>query len=224
MPERVGKPDLARERQRGRAAGAALAAADGERGPLADAVGGQDRGAARGRGEKGRGRVRGVVAGEEDLAARHAEVRRDDAAHPHLLAERVADRVRERSPRARKGAQRAHQDALELQHAALVEDDRVEIGRRQAGVIEAPLDRLERKAGVVLVARQPLLLHRRGGHAVHHQRRRRVVIVRRDAEDLHVSTGSWAARRRGRRSAPSPRARASRRGAPATRTGGSRTK
>jgi hypothetical protein len=52
------------------------------------------------------------------------------------------------------------QDALELQHAALVEHDRVEIGGRQAGVLEAPGDGLEGETRVVLVARQPLLLHR----------------------------------------------------------------
>ena len=47
---------------------APLAVADRERRPLADAVGGQDRRAPRRRGEERGGRVRMVVAGEQDLA------------------------------------------------------------------------------------------------------------------------------------------------------------
>src|SRR6266496_2699979 len=62
---------------------------DGERGPLADAVGGQDRRTARGSGEERGCRVRLVVTGEEDLVPRHAEVRRDDAANPDLFAQRA---------------------------------------------------------------------------------------------------------------------------------------
>ena len=130
--------------------GAPLAVADRERRPLADAVGGQDRRAPRRRGEKGGGRVRLVVAGEQDLRPRHAEMRRDDAAHPDLFAERVLDRVRKGSPGARKRPQRAGEDPIELQHAALVEDHRVEIGRLEAGVIQAPFDGAERKAASFL--------------------------------------------------------------------------
>ena len=76
--------------------------ADRQRRPFADAVGGQDGRAARRRGEERGGGVRLVVLGEQDLRARHAEVRRDDAAHPDLLAERVLDRVRKRPPGARE--------------------------------------------------------------------------------------------------------------------------
>ena len=100
--------------------------------------------------------------------------------------ERVLDRVRKRSPRARKRAQRAGEDPLELQHAALVEDHRVEIRRARARLIEAPLDGAQRKARVVLAPRQPLLLHRRDRHAVDDERGGRVVVVRGDAENLHV--------------------------------------
>ena len=46
-----------------------------------------------------------------------------------------------RPPRAGERPQRAGQDPLELQHAALVEDDRVEVRRLEPGVIQAPFDR-----------------------------------------------------------------------------------
>ena len=52
--------------------------------------------------------------------------------HPDLLAERVLHRPREAAPRAREGAQRHGEDALELEHRLLVEDDRVELARARA--------------------------------------------------------------------------------------------
>ena len=74
-PERMREPDLAVESDVGAAVGAALAAADRERGPLADAVSREDgRAEGRRRHERGR-RMRRVVIGEEDLPARHPEVR-----------------------------------------------------------------------------------------------------------------------------------------------------
>ena len=146
-----------------------------------------------------------VVPREEDLASWNAEVRRDDAANPDFFAERVLHGVRERSPGARESAQRAGEDPLELQHAALVEDDGVEIGRVEPGVIEAPFDRPDREGGVILSARQALLLYGADGHAIDEERGRRIVVMRRDPENLHLNTGSSATRCVVRaRSAPSP--------------------
>ena len=102
------------------------------------------------RGEERRGRVRLVVAGEQDLLARHAELRRDDAAHPDLFAQRVLHRVRKRPPGVRERAQRAGQDPVELQHAALVEHHGVEVVRLEPGVLQAPFDRRQRKAASFL--------------------------------------------------------------------------
>src|SRR5439155_270739 len=79
--ERMWESDFAQECDRGAAVSAPLAMADRERGPLAHAVGGQDRRATRRSRQEGGGRVRLVVPGEEDLPARHAEVRR--APPPH---------------------------------------------------------------------------------------------------------------------------------------------
>src|SRR5438477_316392 len=103
---------------------------------------------------------------EQNLLARDAEVRGDDAARPHLLAEGVLDRLRERPPRARERAQRAREDAFELQHRALVEHDRVEVARLEVRMREAPLDRAGREARVVLVTREALLLYGADGDAV----------------------------------------------------------
>src|SRR5262245_24920187 len=97
--------DLAAKADIRTAVGPALALPHGQCGPLADAVGGQDRGAPRGRREKRGRRVRRMMIGEQDLVAGHPEMRRNDAANPDLLAQHVLYRMRERSPRARKGAQ-----------------------------------------------------------------------------------------------------------------------
>src|SRR5262249_18226364 len=140
----------------------------------------------RGRSQE-RGRSVGlVVLGEEDLLARDAEVARDDALDPELLAERVLHRLREAPPRFGESAKRGREDALELEHRLLVEDDRVELLGLEPRLLEAPLDRRERERRVVLAAREALLLNRKGGHAVDDESRRGVVVMRRNAEDLHL--------------------------------------
>ena len=87
--------------------------------------------------------------GEENLPAIDAEVRRDDAAHPDLFAERVLHGMRKRSPRSRECTQRARENPGELEHAALVEDDGIEIAGVELRVVQAPLDRVQRESGVV---------------------------------------------------------------------------
>ena len=134
--------------------------------------------------------MRRVMIGAQDLVARHAQMRRNDAADPHLLAQGVLHRLRKRSPRVRKRPQGACQNPLELQHGAFVKHDGIEIGWFELCVFEAPLDGFGRKAGIVLPTRKPLFLHGAHRQAVDHQRSGRVVIVGGDAKDLHVSTGS----------------------------------
>src|ERR1700680_1808355 len=130
--------------------------------------------------------------GEQDLAARHAEVRRDDAADPDLFSERALDGVRKRLPGAGEGPQRAGEDPLEFQHAAFVENDRVEILRIEPGVGQAPFNRRRWKGGVVLAPRQALFLYGTDRHAIDDERGRRIVVVRGYPEDLHLNTGSLA--------------------------------
>src|SRR5438105_429404 len=132
--------------------------------------------------------------GEEHLAARDAEVRGDDAAHPYFLAQRVLHRFGKGPPGARKGAEGASKNALELQHRTLVEDDGVERVRLDAGVIETPFDRRQRKRGVALAPRKAFLLDGAVRHAVDDQCRGGVVVVRGDAENLHLSTAAAESR------------------------------
>src|SRR5437660_625526 len=96
--------------------------------------------------------------------------------------------MRKRTPRVRKRAQRARQDPLELQHAALVEHDGIEIGWVELRVLEAPLDRAEWKTGIILPTREALFLYGAYRHPIDDECGCRIVIVGRDAEDLHVST------------------------------------
>src|SRR5262249_52379978 len=151
-----------------------------------------------GGGEKHGRRVRCVMVGEEDLVARHAEMRGNDAANPDLLAQRVLDRVRKRSPRTRERAQRAGQDPLELQHAAFVEHDGIEVGWLELRVLEAPLDGLKRKAGVILLPGKTLFLNRADRHAGGDEARGGVVMVGGEAEDFHQYSLAGAAPRRAR--------------------------
>jgi hypothetical protein len=129
--------------------------------------------------------MRLVVLGEEDLRARHAQVGGDDSLHPQLLPQRVLHRSGKASPGAGKGPKDAGENPLELQHRLLVEDDGVELIGLEPAPLEAPLDRRQWKAGVVLVAREPLLLDGTDRNSVDQQGRCGVVVVGRDSENLH---------------------------------------
>src|SRR5262249_24245442 len=59
----------------------------------------------------------------------------------------------------------------------------------EPGRLEAPLDRVQREAGVVLAARQPFFLDRAHRDAVDDECGGGIVVMGGDAEDLHVSTG-----------------------------------
>src|SRR5262249_58316189 len=112
----------------------------------------------------------------------------------------------------------AGEDALELQHAAFIKDDGVEIRGIDAAALETPVDRARREARVIFPPRQPFLLNGGHGHAVDQERRRRIVVVPRDAENSHLSTGSSTGLRGPARLAPSRPLRAAPRLWRATRT------
>ena len=59
--------------------------------------------------------------------AGNAEMRSDDSLDPQLVAERALHGLGKASPRSWKGSEQSGQDALELEHRFLVEDDRVEL-------------------------------------------------------------------------------------------------
>jgi len=82
------------------------------------------------------------------------------------------------------------QQALELQKRLVVEPDVIELLRREPALFETVVDRVDRKAVVVLLPREPLLLGRGGDVAVDDQHGGRVVIERRDAENCrHGNVG-----------------------------------
>ncbi len=219
-PQRVGEPDLPGQGDVGGPAGRARAVADRKRRPFPHAIACQDRRTARRRGEEGGSRVRLVVLGEQDLPPRNAQVGRDHAANPDLLAQRVLHRLGERTPRFGEGPKGAGQDAVELQHRALVEHHGVQRLGLQPRRVEAPFDRFQREGRIVLPARKPLFLDRGDRNAVDHQGRRRVMVVGRNPEDIHVSTGASVHRIARERRATIPPARAPSSAWPAWRRAG----
>ena len=155
-------------------------------GPLADPVHGQDRRLAVGRAVEGAGRVREVVAAEEDPLRRNPEVLADQPFDPELLREPLDHRLAEDPEGSRIGRQRRHQDAVELDERLLVEDDPVEILAPELAGPEAELDRVDRKARVVLDPREAFLLSGSDDDAVLNECGGGVVEEARDAENVHA--------------------------------------
>ncbi len=161
----------------------ALADADRRCRPLADAVHGDDRGLLeRRRIEGGRG-VRFVMLAEQHLAFVALDLAADVVRHPQLLAEPERHRHQVRLPAQRRRCHVGLEEPRELDERLLIEPDVVDLRRRDAGFTQAVLDRLVRKRGVVLLAREALLLRGRDNAAVLDQAGRRVVVIRGDSED-----------------------------------------
>ena len=200
-PERVRKAQLARDLQSRLSPAVDFTLAEGQRRPLADAVGGEDGGSLHRSGEE-RSRGMGLmVLAEQDPFRSDAEPRGDDPLDPEFAAQRVLHRARKAAPGAREPAQGHRQDPIELEHRLFVEDHCIELLGLDARLLEAPFDGAEREPGVVLAAREALFLHRADRHAVDQHRGRRVVVVRGDAEDAHQY---WLFMGVGRRAAAKP--------------------
>ncbi len=218
--ERVRVAHLRVERQLPAAAGAAPAAADGRRRPLADAVDDQHRRLVERRREERARRVREVVLAVENLARFQVERALQPRTDPKPLVEPSSRRAPEQRPRGRERVDRAGEDARQLAEGLFVEDDRVEVPRLEARARQAPARGVLGQAAVVLDAREALLRRGGDGNAVHDQRRGRVVVVEAQAENLHPAPSKvsraprggrgiqplFAGRRRARGSAPSSRA------------------
>ena len=77
--------------------------------------------------------------------------------------------MRERLEAARREGEIGFEQPLEFQERLLVEDDIVDVLERDAGLLEAIADRVDREARVLLLAREALLLRRRDDLAVDQQ-------------------------------------------------------
>ena len=133
--------------------------ADGGARPLAHAVGGEDRGVLQWRREKRAGGMREVVLGEEDLASKFSASRICPFTQSFWVS--ILHGVREAS-RSWMRHRAASQDALELEHRLLVEDDVVELVGVQVRGFEAVVRRAQGQTRVVFEAAEALLFG--GGH------------------------------------------------------------
>jgi len=96
---------------------------------------------------------------------------------------------------ARRDGNRVLHDAVEGQKGAVVEHDRIQLRRWDERLPQAIVDRLARKARIVPLTRETLLLCRSDDLAIAHECGGRVVIIRRYAE--YVSSHAAAAIRTG---------------------------
>ena len=77
-------------------------------------------------------------------------------------------------------------ESLKLECRFVVEDDCIQIGRRETRSSQTEAKRIDRETLVVLHAREALLL-RGGSHcAINYESRSSIVVVRRDAENSHA--------------------------------------
>ena len=162
-----------------------LAAAEGGRGPLADAVEREDGGAGERRGEKRAGSMRFVMAGKihrQGAAAEGPEFVLDDAGQPEFRVQPVRHGGGEGPEAARGHGEGRGEDALELQQRLLVVDHGVE---RPLRLRQTPGGGVTGKGGVMLDPRKAFLLGGRDNHSVLQQDGGGVVIVRAEPENTH---------------------------------------
>src|SRR5215472_11570879 len=119
------------------------------------------------------------------------------AANPQFLTQPHLHCLDEHATRTWKSRPIACQDAFKLQQRFFVEDDIVEISRLDAASREAVARRTLRKARVVLLATEPLLLGRRNDDAVAQQARRGIVIEAGNPQDVQARTAASALRATG---------------------------
>ena len=73
----------------------------------------------------------------------------------------------------------------ELEKRLVVEDHAIDAGERRTGLPQAEVDGLPRKAGVVFLAGEALLLGGRHNFAIGDQGRRTIVVERRYSQNFH---------------------------------------
>ena len=180
QPEGMREAQLAQHLNRIAAPGA-----DGGCRPFADAIDREDRRLFERRRIKRARRMRQVMLGEKNraLAPQPRQFFANGFAQIQLLPQPRRQHARPGRQSARRDGQIGFQHPRELGDRLVVEDDGIEVRRRQPGVPQAKLNRVLRETLVILAPGEALLL--RGGEdaAIPHQRGGGVVIPGRDAED-----------------------------------------
>ena len=172
----------------------AAAEADRHRRPLPDPVHGQDGGFLERRGEKRRGGVTLVMLGEEELAVPVAVARKllqlvvQQPLLEQLFAQPQRDRHPERAKAVRRECEVGFQQAFELEKRLVVEHDVIDGLQRNSRRLQAIGEGMVRETGIMLLAREALLLRRRHDTAVFDQGGRAVVIECRKPDNAHSAT------------------------------------
>ena len=155
--------------------------------PLADAVHGQDDGLLeRGR-EEGARRMALVMLGKEQrslpvvFGGKVFQLTPEQRLLEELLSQPDGHGHGERAEASRGEGEVGLEEALELQERLVVEGDVVDLIEPHTRLGQAVRDGVPGKAGVVLLATEPLLLRRRDDPPVLDQRGRAIVVERRDA-------------------------------------------
>ena len=135
--------------------------------PFAHAVDGQNGSRLEWRREKGAGRVRFVVLGEKHLAVK-THLIRNRFAHEELLAKPQRHRLHERADAGRRVVEIRLEQALELLEGLIVENDIINIGKRNLGLTKAKANSIFRKARIVLFTSEAFLLGGSDNLSIHH--------------------------------------------------------
>ena len=103
-----------------------------------------------------------------------------------LLKQLLLDPDRQRDAKRAQAAWReseiGFEQALEFEERLVVEDDVIDRAKLDLGLVQAILDGVARKPGVVLLAGEALLLRRRDDPAIGDERRGAVMVEGRDAK------------------------------------------
>src|SRR5258708_22335312 len=106
-----------------------------------------------------------------------------DACKLELFVDPLRRRLEERGDPDRRESQVGLEQPLEFQQRLFIKNHMVELGCRQPRRVQAVLDRVPRKPGIVLAPREPLLLGRGDNAAVNHERGGGIVIKGGNAQD-----------------------------------------
>src|SRR5262245_45990053 len=105
-----------------------------------------------------------------------------------LLAQPQRDRHAERPKAGRRDREIGLQQAFELEERLVVEHDVVDVVQSGSRGLQTVAERMMREAGVVLLAREALLLGGRDDAAMLDEGGRAVVIECRESENAHSAT------------------------------------